>query len=333
LILTSVVGLIVSLAFLQFSAPDLALTQISVEVVATILMLLALNLLPKLTPSEPKIVKRVRDVAIASAAGLGVAGLAYEVMTRDSPRISDYHLAESRPSGGGTNVVNVILVDFRGFDTFGEIIVLCIAALAIFALLDTALKGAAARRLDAMRQRPESADAHPLILVVATRVLLPLAATVGVYIFLRGHNQPGGGFIAGLIVAIAIIMQYMASGYDWAAERARLDAHAFLGAGVLAAGLTGLGSFLFDRPFLTSSFGYFRVPLVGETEFATAILFDLGVFLTVVGTVLLCLSQIARIEKRAERLPVPEGPSDIKLPRVLELPTPSEPVPGYRQED
>ncbi len=314
LILTSVVGLIVSLAFLQFSAPDLALTQISVEVVTTILMLLALNLLPKLTPSEAEPGKRAYDGAIALVAGLGVAGLAYAMMTRDFTTISDYHLAESKPGGGGTNVVNVILVDFRGFDTFGEIIVLCIAALTIFALLDTALRGAAARRLDAMRQRLESADAHPLVLVVATRVLLPLAVAVGIYIFLRGHNQPGGGFIAGLVVAIAIIMQYMASGYAWAAERARFDAHDFLGAGVLAAGLTGVGSFLFGRPFLTSSFGYFHVPLVGEVELATAILFDIGVFLTVVGTVLLSLSQIARVERRAERRPVPEGPADIRLP-------------------
>jgi multicomponent K+:H+ antiporter subunit A len=333
LILTSVVGLIVSLAFLQFSAPDLALTQISVEVVATILLLLALNLLPKLTPSEPSRTKRICDAVVASAAGTGVAGLAYAVMTRDFTPISDFYLAQSKPGGGGTNVVNVILVDFRGFDTFGEIIVLCIAALAIFSLLDTALRGAAARRLDAMRQRPEAADAHPLVFVVATRVLLPLAITVGVYIFLRGHNQPGGGFIAGLVVAIAVIMQYMASGYAWAAERARFDAHEFLGAGVLVAGLTGLGSFLFGRPFLTSSFGYFHLPLVGEVELATAILFDIGVFLTVVGTVLLSLSQIARVERRAERKPVPEGPADIKLPRRRPIPGPAESAPAYRQED
>jgi multicomponent K+:H+ antiporter subunit A len=254
-------------------------------------------------------------------------------MTRDFTTISDYHLAQSKPGGGGTNVVNVILVDFRGFDTFGEIIVLCIAALVIFALLDTALRGAAARRLDAMRQGPEAADAHPLVLVVATRVLLPLALAVGVYIFLRGHNQPGGGFIAGLVVAIAVIMQYMASGYAWAAERGRFDGHALLGAGVLVAGLTGLGSFLFGRPFLTSSFGYFHLPLIGEVELATAILFDIGVFLTVVGTVLLSLSQIARVEKRAERKPVPEGPSDIRLRGGHRSPVPAERGPAYRQED
>ncbi|MCP5978322.1 hypothetical protein NL364_27940, partial [Klebsiella pneumoniae] len=91
-----------------------------------------------------------------------------------------------------------------------------IAALAIYALLDPALKGAAVRRIKAMLPRTESRDAHPLLLVVATRVLLPLSLVVGAYIFLRGHNEPGGGFIAGLVVAIALIMQYIASGYGWA---------------------------------------------------------------------------------------------------------------------
>ncbi|HVL71380.1 MAG TPA: monovalent cation/H+ antiporter subunit A [Beijerinckiaceae bacterium] len=323
LILTSVVGLVVSLAFLQFSAPDLALTQISVEVVTTILLLLALNLLPKFSPQEPGAGRHLRDGVVAVVSGLGVAALAYAVMTRGFQTISDYHLAESKPGGGGTNVVNVILVDFRGFDTYGEIIVLCIAALVIFALLDTALRGASARRLDEMRQAEESADAHPLILVVATRVLLPLALAVGVYIFLRGHNQPGGGFIAGLVVAVAFIMQYMASGYVWAQSRARLDAQTMLGAGVLIAGLTGVGAWLFGRPFLTSNYDYFTLPVVGTFELATAMSFDLGVFLTVVGTVLLALSQISRVEARAEREPTPEGPTDIRLPKRGAAPAPA----------
>jgi len=324
LVLTSVVGLIVSLAFLQFSAPDLALTQISVEVVTTILLLLALNLLPKETVLEKGIGVHLRDGAIALVAGLGIAGIAYAVMTRDFTTISDYHIAQSKPGGGGTNVVNVTLVDFRGFDTFGEIIVLGIAALTIFALLDNALRGAAARRLDAMRQAfagEEGKDAHPLILVVATRVLLPLALTVAAYIFLRGHNQPGGGFIAGLIVAIAFIMQYIASGYTFAAGRARVDAQVMIGAGVVIAGLTGMGAWLFGKPFLTSTFGYVHLPIVGEFELASAMGFDTGVFLTVVGAVMLSLAQISRVEQRAEREPVPEGPMDIKLkPEEAPLP-------------
>ncbi|MFC4175436.1 monovalent cation/H+ antiporter subunit A [Microvirga sp. GCM10011540] len=330
LILTSIVGLVVSLAFIQFSAPDLALTQISVEVVMTILMLLALNLLPRTTPRESGRIRRIRDGVVACVAGLGLGGLSYAVMTRNFQSISEYHLAQSKPGGGGTNVVNVILVDFRGFDTFGEIIVLCIAALAIYALLDSSLRGAAAQRLAAMRQDTEAADAHPLMLVIVTRVLLPLALTVGVFIFLRGHNQPGGGFIAGLVVAIALLMQAMASGYTWTANRLHLNAHTMLGLGVLIAGLTGLAALLFARPFLTSTFGYFHLPVIGEFELASAMAFDTGVFFAVVGTVLLSLAQISRVQARAERKPVPEGPSDIRLPpvRVFNAPTPA-----YGKED
>ena len=163
-------------------------------------------------------------------------------------------------------------------------------------------------------------DAHPLLFVLATRVLLPLATVVGIFIFLRGHNQPGGGFIAGLVVSIALLMQYMASGYAWAATRRRLEAHTMLGAGVLIAGFTGVASWLFGRPFLTSTFGYVSLPVVGTFELASAMAFDLGVFLAVVGTVMLALRQISRVEARAERRAVPEGPSDIRFKREAPLP-------------
>jgi multicomponent K+:H+ antiporter subunit A len=320
-VVTSIVGLVVSLAFLQFSAPDLALTQISVEVVATILMLLALNLLPRFTPRPKGIGKPLRDGAVAGLAGVGVGALAYAAMTRDQAGIADYFLQNSKTLGGGTNVVNVILVDFRGFDTFGEIIVLCIAALVIYAMLDTTLHGAAGRRLESLRQRVEAGDAHPLLFALAARVLLPLALVVGAFIFLRGHNQPGGGFIAGLVVAIALLMQYMASGFAWADKQRKVDAHGLLGAGILIAGLTGAAAFVVGKPFLTSTFGYVTWPVVGTFELASAMAFDLGVFLTVVGTVMLALRQISRVEAKAERLPVPEGPIDIRFPTAGVAPT------------
>jgi multicomponent K+:H+ antiporter subunit A len=323
LVLTGIVGLIVSLAFMQFSAPDLALTQITVDVVTTILLLLALNLLPR-TSDEPAGGTRWPHAAVAALAGIGIGGIAYAVMTRNFETISGYYLAEAKPGGGGANVVNVILVDFRGFDTFGEIIVLGIAAVSIFALLDTALRGAAARRLAAMRHPEESRDAHPLLLVVATRVLLPIAVTVAIYVFLRGHDRPGGGFIAGLVVAIALIMQYIASGYDWAAQRARVDAQAMIGGGVAIAGLTGIAAWYFGRPFLTSAHGSFHLPLIGEVAFASAMGFDFGVMLTVVGGVMLALRQISRVEQRAEYEPVPEGPMDIPPPADRE-PAPAQP--------
>ena len=248
LVLTSIVGLVVSLTFVYFSAPDLALTQLSVEVVTTVLMLLALNYLPQKTPREPSRLRHWRDLAVAAAGGLAIGATLFAVLTRDlAQTIATWQIAESKPGGGGTNVVNVILVDFRGYDTFGEIIVLGIAALAIFALLDSALGGASGQRLQHMPHRREAGDRHPLMLVVVTRALLPLALTVGVYILLRGHNLPGGGFIAGLIIGVALIMQYMASGYAWADKQMRVDYHALIGLGVLLAGVTGVGAW-YRRP-------------------------------------------------------------------------------------
>ena len=132
----SVVGLVVSLTFARFSAPDLALTQLSVEVVTMILLMLALFFLPQKTPTESSNRRNLRDVVLAGALGLVVASLNYAVLTRDTTPISGFFLENSVPGGGGHNVVNVILVDFRGFDTLGEITVLALAGLAIFKLLN-----------------------------------------------------------------------------------------------------------------------------------------------------------------------------------------------------
>ena len=297
LVLIGVTGLIVSMTFNYLSAPDLALTQISVEVVTIILLLLALNFMPQDTPNESSRPRRVRDGAIAIASGLGVGGLIYAMMTRDfaMPSISEYHLANSYKGGGGTNVVNVILVDFRGFDTFGEIIVLGIAAIIIFAITEAVLGSRVrARLLNRKPWKPLAGDAHPLMMVVATRVMMPIAFMVAAYIFFRGHNLPGGGFIAGLIAAIAVVMQYMASGFGWAAERQNMPYHGIIGTGVLVAAATGMGAWFNDMPFLTSAFGYVHLPYLEEFELATAALFDLGVFLAVWGAVLLALQSLAR---------------------------------------
>ncbi|MFI0395593.1 monovalent cation/H+ antiporter subunit A [Paracoccus jiaweipingae] len=302
LVLIGIVGLMVSGAFVYLSAPDLALTQISVEVVTVMLLLLALNFLPKHTHVESRDTKRGLDALIATLTGLGFGGLAYAIMRRDFafPTISDYMLANSHDLGGGDNVVNVILVDFRGYDTFGEIIVLGIAALTIFALTQTLLEGRSSRTLaNWVHDQKRAGNRHPLMLVVATRMLLPITLVVGIYIFLRGHNAPGGGFIAGLVVSIALLMQYMASGFAWAQERQKLQYHAMIGLGVVAAAVTGLGAWLTETPFLTSAFGYVDLPLIEPFELATAMGFDLGVFLCVVGAVMLALNSLSRIARRA----------------------------------
>jgi len=302
LVVISVVGLVVVLSFVWFSAPDLALTQLTVEVVTVILLLLALNFLPKATPIESTPARRWRDGLIAAMAGLGTTGLTWAILSRDMALtpISAYHLENSYIGGGGTNVVNVILVDFRGYDTMGEIIVLGIAALVIFSLVEGLLSGPVGRRLaERAADVAHAPDRHPMMMVVVTRVALPITLAVGVYIFLRGHNEPGGGFIAGLVVAIALLMQYMASGFAWSQARNPFDYHGLISVGVLFAVLTGVASWLFGAPFLTSTNAYVTIPPLSKVHLASAIPFDLGVFLTVVGAVMLALASLSRLGRRA----------------------------------
>ncbi|ONF42972.1 monovalent cation/H+ antiporter subunit A [Marinobacter lutaoensis] len=304
LTLLSVVGLIVALAFARFSAPDLAMTQLSVEVVTIVLLMLALYYMPSWTPLESRRSQRVRDVAIALLAGVGMTLVTLAMLTQPFSSISDFFLENSKPGGGGTNVVNVILVDFRGFDTLGEITVLAIAALGIYAMLkDTALTPPPGDGLG----HPWTRDAHPLMLKQIARPMLPLALLVSVFIFLRGHNLPGGGFIAGLITSVALILQYIASGMVWTQARIAVKYHNVIGVGLVFAVIAGAGSLAFGYPFLTSTFGYITWPVVGTFEVASAMVFDLGVYLTVIGATLLALVSIGRLSPHSAIKPKREG--------------------------
>ncbi|MEC7816889.1 MAG: monovalent cation/H+ antiporter subunit A [Pseudomonadota bacterium] len=292
LVLLSVVGLIVALAFARFSAPDLAMTQLSVEVVTIVLLMLALYYMPSWTPRESSGGRRARDVVIALVAGVGMTLVTLAMLTSPFSSISQFFLENSKPGGGGYNVVNVILVDFRGFDTLGEIAVLAIAALGIYAMLkDTALTPPPSDGQGHAWTR----DSHPLMLKQLARPILALALMVSAYIFLRGHNLPGGGFIAGLITAVALVIQYIANGMVWTQDRIPFKYHNLMGVGLLFATIAGVGSFAFGYPFLTSTFAYLTWPIVGKFEVASALVFDLGVYLTVIGATLLALVSVGRL--------------------------------------
>ena len=302
LLFVGLIGLIISIGFAYLAAPDLALTQLTVEVVTVILMLQALTFLPKTSPIESSLSRRWRDGVIAVVAGLGAGGLAYVMMLRDSAfgPISAFHLEQSKPGAGGTNAVNTIIVDFRGFDTYGEIIVLGIAALVISALVEALLSQSAVkdRLMPILQNADRSGDRHPMMLVVATRFMVPIGMMVGVYIFLRGHNLPGGGFVAGLVFSIALILQYIASGHGWTAARKRINYQTMIGLGVLIATATGIGSWIFDRAFLTSNYANIEIFPLEKFEVATAALFDLGVFLCVFGGVMLALATMSRLAQK-----------------------------------
>ena len=295
LIALSVVGLVMVLAFARFSAPDLALTQLAVEMVTIILLLLALNFLPQQDQAESSPLRCGRDLLLSLTIGSGMGLLTWAVLTRPYASISEFFMTNSLPGGGGANVVNVILVDFRGFDTMGEITVLAIAAVGIYSLLDNLCLANGTLHGIGRRLAPER---QSLILTQITRFLLPMALLVSVYLFLRGHNAPGGGFIAGLTTAIALILQYMASGIAWTHRQWQRNYHKTIALGLFIAATTGIGSWLFQHPFLTSTFGHFQLPLFGEFELATAMLFDLGVYFTVVGAIMLILATLGKLNER-----------------------------------
>lgn len=306
-VMVGVVGLIVALIFVKFSAPDLALTQLSVEIVTIVLLLLALYFLPQSSPKEIARLRISRDVLISVFSGIGVMLLTMAVMTREYSSISEFFLLNSVPGGGGTNVVNVILVDFRGTDTLGEIVVLALAGLSIYALLQGVNLRAPKQNEDGLSW---NADIHPEIMQTLTRVLFPLMLMVAVFIFIRGHNLPGGGFIAGLIAAVALIVQYLANGIDWTTVRLKVKMHWVIALGLLIATATGLFSMGLSYPFLTTTYTYLTWPVVGKFEVASAIAFDLGVFLVVVGATVMSLSQIGKISTTPDKPPQDNKPQE-----------------------
>ena len=306
ILISGAVGLVVTMIFVAFSAPDLALTQITVDVVTTVLLLMSLSLLPQLTPYESSLSRRWRDAIIAISAGLGMGWITWLIMTRDHNSISWFFAQQALPLGGGSNVVNVILVDFRGFDTFGEITVLGIAAIGALCLMDgMRTHGTTITQGLSYRFNPS-----PLMLRISTSWVLPLALVISVYIFLRGHNDPGGGFIAGLITSMALVIQYIALGQDRAeqllhAKSGRLY-EIWIGVGLVIAGATGVAAWFWSRPFLTSAHVHVHTPLIGDIHLASAAAFDLGVYLTVVGAAMLMISVLGDSRHSSMSGPVPK---------------------------
>ncbi len=339
-------GLAVCLTFVWLSAPDLAVTQLLVEIVTTVLLLLGLRWLPRRDPQAVgegartevrrasaftrrsrarAFTRRGRDLALALVVGAGMAGLSLAAMTRPANGgIGKFFVANAYEGGGGRNVVNVILVDFRGFDTLGEITVLAVVALTVFALLrrfrpprelvgstrqqrlqaahDAALEG---------REVGDTATDYLFVPRVVMHLLFPLVALFAVHLFLRGHDQPGGGFAAGVTLAIAFIVQYMARGTRWVEERLRVLPLRWMGLGLLLAASTGVAAWLFGRPFLTSAHSYLDIPYLGRLPVASATLFDLGVFALVIGATVLMLIALAHQSIRKPRVIEPaDEPSD-----------------------
>lgn len=322
LILAGGAGLACCLTFVLFSAPDLAVTQLLVEIVTTVLLLLGLRWLP--TPQQVTLPlqhsfrvfsRRAFDLIIAIAAGTGIAALSYSVMTRPLENsISSFFLEHAYEAAGGRNVVNVLLVDFRGFDTLGEITVLGIVGLTVFALLrrfrpaadslgKTKQQKNAQHDMISNKERSTGNVAKDYMMVprLVIQWLFPVIIVFTLHLFLRGHDWPGGGFAAGMALAIAFLLQYIAFGVRWLEMRLNIFPLYCVGVGLLLAVLTGIGALFFGYPFLSSYFRYAELPIIGAIPLASAIIFDLGVFVLVLGSTTLILIALAHQSIRKPR--------------------------------
>lgn len=290
-----VVGFTVGLFFLSLGAVDVALTQLLVEILTVVVLVFVLARLPqRFRPAVPG--RRVGAGVAAGLAGLA-ATVAVLVMTNRRPLspAGEYYLTQTQEETSADNVVNSILVDFRALDTLGELVVLAIAALSILALVRARpvarpeSAGGPVRAEDVPPDRGTTVRAdlaepgsNALFVAVLARVGIPVMLLGSAYLLLRGHNAPGGGFIGALVGASAFTLAYLAAPSD-DQGRPRLPYLRIAGAGIVVAVLTGFVGYL-DGSFLRPLDGY-----VLGVHVTTALIFDVGVYLGVLGVILAAL--------------------------------------------
>ncbi|WP_151523718.1 Na+/H+ antiporter subunit A [Serinicoccus kebangsaanensis] len=313
--LVGVTGYGCAMLFLLHGAPDLALTQILVETVSLVVLVLVLRRLSGRFPDDPSVLTRRLRAALGAGVGL-VVGLLAVVAT--SSRIHEPAGAglpeRSVDYGAGKNIVNVILVDIRAWDTMGELSVVLACATGVASLVwlrEEALEGVrkglrSARGARAgWRARPVPTDTGSLptsrwiavadrldperrsvILEIVTRMVFHTILLWSVYLLLAGHNQPGGGFAAGIVAGLALCLRFLAGrGYELGAALPVMPA-AVLGTGLFIAAGSAVIPMLLGSPALRTWDAYLTIPLVGEVHLVTSLLFDLGVYLVVIGLML-----------------------------------------------
>ncbi|MDO5712366.1 MAG: Na+/H+ antiporter subunit A, partial [Micrococcales bacterium] len=295
--------------FLLHGAPDLALTQILVETVSIIVFVLVLRRMSSRFSDDAGRAKRGMRAGFGVLVGIVFAGLAYVAPTaRTAPRASTGMAQSAYDFGGGANIVNVILVDMRAWDTMGELSVVLAAATGIASLvfLNEENVAGARRKLDEVRSRlnragelrgradqrwlPEAAGLAPgrssVILQVVARLAFYPVLMWSIYLLLAGHNLPGGGFAAGLVAGLALTMRYLAGGRDELRAAAPVMPGLLLGTGLFLSAGNGLGSILVGGQALQTWHAYVDLPLLGELHLVSSVIFDIGVYLVVIGLML-----------------------------------------------
>jgi multicomponent Na+:H+ antiporter subunit A len=314
-VLVGVTGYATAILFILHGAPDLALTQLLVETCTMVMFVLVLRRLPGHFSVRPLVASRRLRVAIGVATGAVVSGLAYmETVGRQATAISTAFPAPAVSNGGGRNVVNVTLVDIRAWDTMGEISVLLVAATGVASLVF-----AGSRRLSHGVRRPSlptpprgelwlmaghtlDAGLRSPILEVVTRLMFHTMVLFSIYLLFAGHNAPGGGFAGGLVVGLALVLRYLAGGRHELDVAAPVDAGVVMGTGLFVALGTGLAAMVAGGEVLQSTLMDWHLPLLGHVHFVTSMVFDVGVYLVVIGVVLNILRTLGAEVDRQEQM-------------------------------
>jgi multicomponent Na+:H+ antiporter subunit A len=276
-----VVGYGVAVTFLLYGSPDLAMTQFSVETLTVIIYVLVFRHFRNLGTLSPPI-ERTRDLLIGAGNGVLIGALVLSVSTTaTAARLREYFVEFAPTLAHGRNIVNVILVDFRAFDTLGEITVLATAAIGVRALIRvvTGQPGAA--------PPSDATMVTSAIFRTGVRLLMPLMLLFALFLLVRGHNDPGGGFVGGLVAAAAFALFMIAYGVERARRLLRVHPMTLLGGGLLVAFISGVPALIAGQPFMTSQW------MLEPVAIGTPVLFDIGVFGVVTGVVLMMIFYLA----------------------------------------
>ncbi|MFC9474824.1 Na+/H+ antiporter subunit A [Nocardia sp. NPDC056952] len=297
--------------FALHGAPDLALTQFLVETLTLVVFVLVLRAFPAEIAESQGTAFKFRRALLAIGVGITVPVLAaFAIAARHGNPIWHAIPDAAYRIGGGKNAVNVLLVDIRAWDTLGEISVLVVAATGVASLVFRSRRfGSAPRAADSPNYDPDAVSWLPaarlldrrdrsMVLQITTRLVFPTIMVLSVYFFFSGHNAPGGGFAGGLVAGLALTLRYLAGGRYELGEALPVDAGHLLGAGLTLAAGTATASLLLGAPPLSSAIIEVTLPLLGHLKLVTAMFFDLGVYLVIVGLVLDVLRSLgARLDK------------------------------------
>ena len=305
-LLVGVTGYGLALLFALGGAPDLALTQVLIETVTLVVFILVVRKLPRYFTNRPLNSTRWWRILVAVGVGVTVTLIALVAAgARVADPISDAWYEAAYEFGYGKNIVNVALVDTRAWDTFGEISVLVIAATGVASLIFLRSRVASVTttaQAFAEREDDPQEDTAPgvwlragqtlspmsrsLVFEVITRLLFGVMIAASIYLLIAGHNAPGGGFAGGLVAGMALMIRYLAAGRHELDEAAPFDAGRLLGGGLLLAMVAAVGPLFLGGTILQSYDVTFNLPIFGELHLVSSTLFDIGVYLVVVGMLL-----------------------------------------------